>query len=121
MSCVYFDEPIMIWIFLPYLFWKIIWIILQARLSLYPTIDISWIDLPIKFLHCKLGILRQYNGGYSDYEAVVQEECFCGKINKPVVKEEPKPVNKKKRLSERLELQNIDQIARTEAEIKCLV
>ena len=67
------------------------------------------------------GILRQYNGGYSDYEAVVQEEQVAvAKANKPVVKEEPKPVNKKKMTySERLELQNIDQeIARTEAEIK---
>ena len=67
------------------------------------------------------GILRQYNGGYSDYEAVVQEEQVAvAKVNKPVVKEEPKPVNKKKMTySERLELQNIDQeIARTEAEIK---
>ena len=67
------------------------------------------------------GILRQYNGGYSDYEAVVQEEQVAvAKANKPVVKEEPKPVNKKKiTYSERLELQNIDQeIARTEAEIK---
>ena len=67
------------------------------------------------------GILRQYNGGYSDYEAVMQEEqVVVAKANKPVVKEEPKPVNKKKMTySERLELQNIDQeIARTEAEIK---
>ena len=67
------------------------------------------------------GILRQYNGGYSDYEAVVQEEQVAvAKANKPVVKEEPKPANKKKMTySERLELQNIDQeIARTEAEIK---
>ena len=67
------------------------------------------------------GTLRQYNGGYSDYEAVVQEEQVAvAKANKPVVKEEPKPVNKKKMTySERLELQNIDQeIARTEAEIK---
>ena len=67
------------------------------------------------------GILRQYNGGYSDYEAVVQEEQVAvAKANKPVAKEEPKPVNKKKMTySERLELQNIDQeIARTEAEIK---
>ena len=67
------------------------------------------------------GTLRQYNGGYSDYEAVVQEEqVVVAKANKPVVKEEPKPVNKKKMTySERLELQNIDQeIARTEAEIK---
>ena len=67
------------------------------------------------------GTLRQYNGGYSDYEAVVQEEQVAVvKANKPVVKEEPKPVSKKKMTySERLELQNIDQeIARTEAEIK---
>lgn len=67
------------------------------------------------------GTLRQYNGGYSDYEAVVQEEQVAvAKANKPVVKEESKPVNKKKMTySERLELQNIDQeIARTEAEIK---
>ncbi|MBR5857718.1 MAG: ABC-F family ATP-binding cassette domain-containing protein, partial [Phascolarctobacterium sp.] len=67
------------------------------------------------------GSLRQYNGGYSDYEAVVQEEQVAvTKANKPVVKEETKPVNKKKMTySERLELQNIDQeIARTEAEIK---
>lgn len=67
------------------------------------------------------GTLRQYNGGYSDYEAVVQEEqVTVAKANKPVLKEEVKPVNKKKMTySERLELQNIDQeIARTEAEIK---
>ena len=67
------------------------------------------------------GTLRQYNGGYSDYEAVVQEEQVAvAKANKHVMKEEPKPVNKKKMTySERLELQNIDQeIARTEAEIK---
>ena len=67
------------------------------------------------------GTLRQYNGGYSDYEAIVQEEQVAvAKANKPVAKEEPKPVNKKKMTySERLELQNIDQeIARTEAEIK---
>ena len=59
--------------------------------------------------------------GYSDYEAVAQEEQVAvAKANKPVVKEEPKTVNKKKMTySERLELQNIDQeIARTEAEIK---
>ncbi|MDO4528136.1 MAG: ABC-F family ATP-binding cassette domain-containing protein [bacterium] len=69
------------------------------------------------------GTLRQYNGGYSDYEAVVQEEqVTVAKANKPVVKEEPKVCNKKKMTySERLELQNIDQeIARTEAEIKML-
>lgn len=69
------------------------------------------------------GLLRQYNGGYSDYEAIVQEEQVAtAKVNKPVVKEEPKPVTKKKMTySERLELQNIDQeIARTEAEIKML-
>ena len=69
------------------------------------------------------GILRQYNGGYSDYEAVMlEEQAAIVKSNKPVVKEEPKVVNKKKMTySERLELQNIDQeIARTEAEIKML-
>ncbi len=67
------------------------------------------------------GTLRQYNGGYSDYEAVVQEEQVAvAKASKPVLKEEVKLVNKKKMTySERLELQNIDQeIARTEAEIK---
>ena len=67
------------------------------------------------------GALRQYNGGYSDYEAVVHEEqVIVAKASKPVVKEEVKPVNKKKMTySERLELQNIDQeIARTEVEIK---
>ncbi len=69
------------------------------------------------------GLLRQYNGGYSDYEAVMQEEQVAAvKVNKLVVKEEPKPVAKKKMTySERLELENIDQeIARTEAEIKML-
>ena len=67
------------------------------------------------------GTLRQYNGGYSDYEVVLQEEQVAvAKASKPVLKEEVKPVNKKKMTySERLELQNIDQeIARTEAEIK---
>ena len=67
------------------------------------------------------GTLRQYNGGYSDYEAVMQEELVAvAKASKPVIKEEVKFVNKKKMTySERLELQNIDQeIARTEAEIK---
>ena len=69
------------------------------------------------------GTLRQYNGGYSDYEAVMlEEQATAVKANKPVVKEEPKTTNKKKiTYSERLELQNIDQeIARTEAEIKML-
>lgn len=69
------------------------------------------------------GTLRQYNGGYSDYEAVMlEEQATAIKANKPVVKEEPKATNKKKMTySERLELQNIDQeIARTEAEIKML-
>lgn len=69
------------------------------------------------------GTLRQYNGGYSDYEAVMlEEQAAIVKSNKPVVKEEHKVVNKKKMTySERLELQNIDQeIARTEAEIKML-
>ena len=69
------------------------------------------------------GTLRQYNGGYSDYEAVMlEEQATAIKANKPVVKEEPKVTNKKKMTySERLELQNIDQeIARTEAEIKML-
>ena len=69
------------------------------------------------------GTLRQYNGGYSDYEAVMlEEQATAVKANKPVVKEEPKATNKKKMTySERLELQNIDQeIARTEAEIKML-
>ena len=69
------------------------------------------------------GTLRQYNGGYSDYEAVMlEEQATTIKANKPVVKEEPKATNKKKMTySERLELQNIDQeIARTEAEIKML-
>ena len=69
------------------------------------------------------GTLRQYNGGYSDYEAVIlEEQATAIKANKPVVKEEPKTTNKKKiTYSERLELQNIDQeIARTEAEIKML-
>lgn len=69
------------------------------------------------------GTLRQYNGGYSDYEAVMlEEQATAIKANKPVVKEEPKTTTKKKMTySERLELQNIDQeIARTEAEIKML-
>jgi len=69
------------------------------------------------------GTLRQYNGGYSDYEAVMlEEQATAIKANKPVVKGEPKATNKKKMTySERLELQNIDQeIARTEAEIKML-
>lgn len=69
------------------------------------------------------GALRPYNGGYSDYEAAVQEEqAEVAKVSKPVVKEEPKSVSKKKMTySERLELQNIDQeIARSEAEVKML-
>ena len=69
------------------------------------------------------GTLRQYNGGYSDYEAVMlEEQATAIKANKPVVKEEPKATNKKNMTySERLELQDIDQeIARTEAEIKML-
>lgn len=69
------------------------------------------------------GTLRQYNGGYSDYEAVMlEEQAAAVKVIKVTVKEEPKTVNKKKMTySERLELQNIDQeIARTEAEIKML-
>ena len=60
---------------------------------------------------------------FSDYEAVMlEEQATAIKVNKPVVKEEPKTTNKKKMTySERLELQNIDQeIARTEAEIKML-
>ena len=53
------------------------------------------------------GTLRQYNGGYSDYEAVMlEEQATAIKANKPVVKEEPKATNKKKMTySERLELQ----------------
>ncbi|MDO5474558.1 MAG: ABC-F family ATP-binding cassette domain-containing protein, partial [Phascolarctobacterium sp.] len=43
------------------------------------------------------GTLRQYNGGYSDYEAVMlEEQATAIKANKPVVKEEPKATNKKK-------------------------
>ena len=71
------------------------------------------------------GHLKSYIGGYTDYvEAVAAEleQEVPVKENKPVLKEEVKPVAKKKMTySERIELENIDQeIGRTEAEIKML-
>lgn len=73
----------------------------------------------------KGGYLRQYVGGYSDYEAVAAAESSTAAPEKQekVVKAEPaaKPIKKKMTYSERLELENIDQeIARAEAELKML-
>lgn len=71
------------------------------------------------------GTLRQFVGGYSDYENTLAQEAAEQAVEKPkaaAVKEEaPKPAKKKMTYSERLELENIDQeIARTEAELKML-
>lgn len=71
------------------------------------------------------GTLRQFVGGYSDYENTLAQEAAEQAVEKPkaaAVKEAaPKPVKKKMTYSERLELENIDQeIARTEAELKML-
>lgn len=73
----------------------------------------------------KGGFLRQYVGGYSDYEAVYTAESNEVVLEKQekAVKAEPaaKPAKKKMTYSERLELENIDQeIARAEAELKML-
>lgn len=71
------------------------------------------------------GTLRQFVGGYSDYENTLVQEVAEQVVEKPkaaAVKEAaPKPAKKKMTYSERLELENIDQeISRTEAELKML-
>lgn len=71
------------------------------------------------------GTLRQFVGGYSDYENTLAQEAAEQTVEKPkaaAVKEAAlKPAKKKMTYSERLELENIDQeIARTEAELKML-
>lgn len=71
------------------------------------------------------GTLRQFVGGYSDYENTLAQEAAEQAVEKPkaaAVKEAaPKPAKKKMTYSERLELENIDQeISRTEAELKML-
>ncbi len=71
------------------------------------------------------GTLRQFVGGYSDYENTLAQKVAEQAVEKPkaaAVKEAvPKPAKKKMTYSERLELENIDQeIARTEAELKML-
>lgn len=71
------------------------------------------------------GMLRQFVGGYSDYENTLAQEAAEQAVEKPkaaAVKEAvPKPAKKKMTYSERLELENIDQeISRTEAELKML-
>lgn len=71
------------------------------------------------------GTLRQFVGGYSDYESTLAQEAAEQAVEKPkaaAVKEAaPKPAKKKMTYSERLELENIDQeISRTEAELKML-
>ncbi len=71
------------------------------------------------------GTLRQFVGGYSDYENTLAQEATQLVAEKPkeaAVKEAaPKNAKKKMTYSERLELENIDQeIARTEAELKML-
>lgn len=71
------------------------------------------------------GTLRQFVGGYCDYENTLAQEAAEQAVEKPkaaAVKEAaPKPAKKKMTYSERLELENIDQeIARTEAELKML-
>lgn len=71
------------------------------------------------------GMLRQFVGGYSDYENTLAQEAAEQAVERPkaaAVKEAaPKPAKKKMTYSERLELENIDQeIARTEAELKML-
>lgn len=71
------------------------------------------------------GTLRQFVGGYSDYENTLAQEAAeqaVEKLKAAAVKEAvPKSAKKKMTYSERLELENIDQkIARTEAELKML-
>lgn len=75
------------------------------------------------------GMLRQFVGGYSDYESTLaeQQEQEAVKEQKPAAQQalalqSEKQTNRKKMTySERLELQNIDQdIARAEAELKML-
>lgn len=71
------------------------------------------------------GTLRQFVGGYSDYENTLAQEAAEQAVEKPkaaaVREAAPKPSKKKMTYSERLELENIDQeIARTEAELKML-
>ena len=71
------------------------------------------------------GTLRQFVGGYSDYENTLAQEAAEQEVEKPkaaaVREAAPKPSKKKMTYSERLELENIDQeIARTEAELKML-
>lgn len=71
------------------------------------------------------GTLRQFVGGYSDYENTLAQEAAEQAVEKPkaaaVREAAPKPAKKKMTYSERLELENIDQeIARTEAELKML-
>lgn len=75
----------------------------------------------------KGGTLRQFTGGYSDYEETLAAEAALlaentVKAAKPAIKEqEVKPAKKKMTYSERLELENIDQeIGRAEAELKML-
>lgn len=71
------------------------------------------------------GTLRQFVGGYSDYENTLAQEAAEQTVEKPkaaAVKEAAqKSAKKKMTYSERLELENIDQeIASTEAELKML-
>lgn len=71
------------------------------------------------------GTLRQFVGGYSDYENTLAQEAAQQVAEKPkeaaVQEAAPKNTKKKMTYSERLELENIDQeIARTEAELKML-
>lgn len=71
------------------------------------------------------GTLRQFVGGYSDYENTLTQEAAQQVAEKPkeaaVQEAAPKNTKKKMTYSERLELENIDQeIARTEAELKML-
>lgn len=73
------------------------------------------------------GTLRQFTGGYSDYEKVLAAEAqevaeAAVKQEKVSAKAAAGPMQKKKMTySERLELENIDQeIGRTEAELKML-
>ena len=73
----------------------------------------------------KGGTLKQYIGGYSDYEAALQNETAeeTVKIAKQTAKpqEAAKPAKKKMTYSERLELEAIDQkIMAAEAEVKML-
>lgn len=72
------------------------------------------------------GTLRQFVGGYSDYENTLTQEAaqlVAEEKPKEAAVQETAPKNTKKKMtySERLELENIDQeIARTEAELKML-